>query len=143
MAASGLVESNGLIVLPAEAGACQGLEGAALQPMELSGLLKSPGGLPVSGWFLRLGLRWPRCYKLAEPSSNMVVVEAHLLQGPVKFPPHPWLPFGPSRFFLPHHECKNGPIWGGLGLFPAKSLCTGTGVSGLSRNYSIDCLYEI
>ena len=31
-------------------------------------------------------------------------------QGLVKFPPHPWLPYGPSRFFLPCHECKNGPI---------------------------------
>ena len=63
----------------------------------------------------------------AQPSSNMVVVEAHLLQGPVKFPSRPWLHFGPSRFFLPRHQHKNWLIWGrgSLGLFPAKSLCTG------------------
>ena len=41
------------------------------------------------------------------------VGEAHLLQGPVKFPPHPCLPFRPSRLFLPCHEHKNGPIWRG------------------------------
>ena len=44
---------------------------------------------------------------------------------------------------------KTGPLQGagvgvgGLGLFPAKSLRELVGVSGLSCNYSIDCLYEI
>ena len=89
--------------------------GAALQlynlwsfgTVEESGRLTGPGLVPPDGPLVAMVL-------LAGGTIIQYEVgEAHLLQGPVKFPPHPCLPFRPSRLFLPCHEHKNGPIWRG------------------------------
>ena len=138
MAAPRVVESGGLIVPLAEAGACQGAGSTTCGAVEtveesrrLTGLglvLLVAAVLLAGGTIIQYGGGGS-----SSPSGSCKISSSSLL------------PFGPLRFFLPLHERKNGPIWGARGGVlgysqPRVYVLELVEVSGLSRNYTV---YEI